>query len=87
MMNSSSSFGIFCHKHPGDLITHGCIEYNCESNTIMCAKCLQTDTQHTEEHRLSILPFSDYIQYIAGEIGKLAAPNTSFLHKNVAGVI
>jgi len=47
----------------------------------MCEKWIQTDTQYTEEHHLSILLFSDYIQYKAAEIGKLAAPNTSFLHK------
>lgn len=39
-MGQSALLSIFCHRHPGDNITHGCIEFNCENNVIMCEKCL-----------------------------------------------
>lgn len=84
---SSSGMDIFCHKHHGELVTHGCIEFNCGNSVIMCRKCFEDDEEHSTLHRTSIMPFWDYVQHIASEIGRLAAPNTSFLHKNVSAVI
>ncbi|KAL4454440.1 hypothetical protein ABPG73_015248 [Tetrahymena malaccensis] len=86
-MMQSKQFSIFCHKHPGNVITHGCIEYNCENNSIMCEQCIADDQGHTEQHRQSIMAFSDYLHHIASEIGRLAAPNSSFLHKNIQVIL
>lgn len=82
-MRQSKMFSIFCHNHTANVVAYGCIEHDCENNAVMCERCFEEDESHSQEHKSSILPFSDYLQYIAHEISKLAAPTTSYLHKNV----
>jgi hypothetical protein len=65
-------------------IVFGCLESNCDKGVIQCEDCQKEDEfNHFKEHKHAIVTFSDYLVYIANEIGRVAAPNSQYVNRNV----
>ena len=55
---------VFCYKHQGKPITHGCIEFDCSECT-MCNECIREGQPHLKNHFSSIVDISSFISFLA----------------------
>lgn len=49
----------------------------------MCDKCFEEDEIHVNSHKVSILPFDDYLKYIASEISRVNSTDSAFITKDI----